>query len=455
MPELNWSRFEELPGDPRANFELLWRGVVRLNFARYGNFQARAQQPGVEFHLQLDQNCPLGDAGRWFGWQTKWWDLGSGTAIGSNRRNDVKDSQAKTRSHLPQLTDWILCTRRPFTPRDEKWFHDLIPGFKLDHQVADDLANLLCGDADLLRETYFGDLVVTPARLEELQNSAVAEVQERWFPEVHQATEAEETVRRMLAEPESWADLNAVGTEISTLIGVVERDVRAAPLTTVLQTELDLLIGTANAVRQLLAEAHEHLSPGGDRTWRELGEATVPPPPPTTPPVLRRLRAANHPAALPCNNLVVHTRRAAKLAGRIFGELAVRIAVVQGNAGFGKTQLAAKLTCANEFRHSGVLLYGRRLGARGDLDQLAQQVTLAGKKVETFEALLAAVDAAAARAQCRLPVVIDGLNEAENPSDWKPLLQKLLLMLAKYPSRPRRLHRAVGIRFSCNSAISD
>ncbi len=50
-----------------------------------------------------------------------------------------------------------------------------------------------------------------------------------------------------------------------------------------------------------------------------------------------------------------------------------------------------------------------------------------------MEALLAAVDAAGQRAQKRLPIFIDGLNESEDPEAWKPLLAALETTLAKYP----------------------
>jgi hypothetical protein len=50
-----------------------------------------------------------------------------------------------------------------------------------------------------------------------------------------------------------------------------------------------------------------------------------------------------------------------------------------------------------------------------------------------MEALLAAVDAAGQRARRRLPVVIDGLNESEDPRAWKPLLASLEASLASYP----------------------
>ncbi|GAA1435938.1 hypothetical protein GCM10009641_33360 [Mycobacterium cookii] len=437
MTELDWSRFEDLPGDQTANFELLWRGAVRHTYGRFGRFQARSQQPGVEFHLKLERGCPLGDAGDWFGWQTKWWPgLQPGRTITASRKNDVEDSLDKTKTHLPGLTDWVLCTRRPFAPTDEPWWDSLSGSapFKLDHQVADDLANLLTGDAELFRQTYFGDLVLTPDRLEVLQERALADVQERWFPQVHQTSPAETKLRRMLAEPDAWEDLKLFGTEITSLTAIIESDVDSEPLEASIQEELDVLLGTAETVRQLLADAHEHLTPGGDHTWRELGEAIVPDPPPAIPPVLRKLRAANHPAALACANLVFHTRDAAALAKSVFGHLAVRCVTVTGDAGYGKTQLAAKLASPSESRPAGMLLFGRQLRSRDSLDDLAARVSVNGRRVETFEALLAAVDAAAARAQCRLPVVIDGLNEAEDPREWKSLLAQAELVLKDYPS---------------------
>ena len=437
MTELDWSRFENLPGHQAANFELLWRGAVRHTYGKYGNFQARANNRASSFTSSSTRNCPLGDAGDWFGWQTKWWPgLRAGPPDRRTRKSDVEDSLDKTKTHLSGLTDWVLCTRRPLAPIDEPWWNGLTTSapFELDHQVAEDLANLLTGDAELFRQTYFGDLVLTPDRLEALQEGALADVQERWFPEVHQTSPAEMTLRRMLAEPDAWKDLEVVGTEITTLTAIVESNVEAAPLETSVQAELDVLLETAETIRHLLADAHEHLTPGGDHTWRELGEATVPAPPTPVPRVLRKLRAANHPAALACANLVFHTREAAALAKSVFGELAVRCVTVTGDAGYGKTQLAAKVASPTESRPAGVLLFGRQLRSRDSLDDLAERVSVNGRRVETFDALLAAVDAAAARAQCRLPIVIDGLNEAEDPREWKALLARAQVLLKDYPS---------------------
>jgi hypothetical protein len=433
MPALNWNTFEALPGDARDNFERLCRAATAYAYARYGRFAARAQQPGVEFHLNIDRpGCALGDPGRWYGWQSKWWDVQPGRAIRTTRRNDVLDSIEKTKQHVPGITDWVLWTRRPLTDGDQEWFYGLQAGMQLHLWTEAELDGLLIGDAALLREAYFGSLILTPERLIDQQARAAAEAGERWTPEVHQASPAERRLRRMLAEPEAWDDLQDNGREIgrwATAVGETTTRLDAA-----LASDVETIIIASREVAEVLKEAHGQLWDGRSTTLVGVGRRTVPPAPPAKPLVLRRLRARQHPAALPLTNLIAHVREAAALAEHVEGLLMTRFAVVTGDAGFGKTQLAATLSAPTGTRPAGVLLYGRRLTTRGTLDDLAGQLTVAGAPVATFEALLAAVDAAAARAGCRLPIVIDGLNEAEAATTWAPLLRRLLVTLERYPS---------------------
>jgi hypothetical protein len=82
MPALNWNIFENLPGAATNNFEMLCRAIMRRQYGQFGDFRALANQPGVEFHLRLNSVCALGEPGRWYGWQCRWYDLPSGTDIG-------------------------------------------------------------------------------------------------------------------------------------------------------------------------------------------------------------------------------------------------------------------------------------------------------------------------------------------------------------------------------------
>src|SRR5438552_11919653 len=123
MPPLDWERFRALRGDPPHNFELLCRGAIRRTYGSKGEFRSTAQQPGVEFHLRLTASAgELGDPPRWWGWQCRWYDLPGGNQIGSTRRGKIIEAIRKTEKWLPDITDWVLFTRRALTPTDQDWF---------------------------------------------------------------------------------------------------------------------------------------------------------------------------------------------------------------------------------------------------------------------------------------------------------------------------------------------
>lgn len=433
MPELNWDTFRALPGDARGNFERLCRASAFHAYHRYGRFAATAQQPGVEFHLNIDgPGCSLGDRGRWYGWQCKWWDLPSGTAMGATRKKDVLASISATKRHVPGITDWVLWTRRPLTHGDQEWFYGLDAGMRLHLWTEDNLDQLLVGDAALLREAYFGDLILTSDRLAHAHQRAAAAAGDRWTPEVHQPSDAERHLRRMLAERDPWEHLKNAGSDINRFAAAVTE--ASATLDEPLASDVAAIVATGGAVAQLLDDAYQQLRAGDATMLASVGREPTPGPPPASPVVLRRLRGRQHPAAPSLTNLIAFIREALPLVEDVQAYLTTSLAVVAGDAGYGKTQLAAQITASTAARPAGVLLYGRHLTRQGTLDDLARQFTVGGTQIDSFEALLAAVDAAAARARCRLPVVIDGLNEAEDPIAWPPLLRTLLVMLERYPS---------------------
>lgn len=163
---MNWDTFEGLPGATESNFEALCRALIRRHYARYGVFRALAAQPGVEFHLKLQTRCPtLGEPGRWYGWQCRWYDLPGGRAIGPGRREKIRKAIATTEKVLPDLTDWILWTRRPLTSSDQAWFYGLKTQMRLQMWTSSEVEEHLSGDAEILRSTYFGELVLTPDAL--------------------------------------------------------------------------------------------------------------------------------------------------------------------------------------------------------------------------------------------------------------------------------------------------
>jgi len=431
MPGLNWKVFGGLPGSAQLNFELLCRGIARHNYGSYGVLRALANQPGVEFHLKLERRSDaLGDTNRWWGWQCKWYDLPASGALGSTRRKNIEEGIRKTEAHVPGITDWVLWARQTLTKADQKWFEGLSSKMTLHLWTADEVDNLLLGQASVFRSTYFGDLVLTPDFLRERHEQSVAPIRARWQPEVHHVVDAERGLRRMLGESDSWDALRAVAEEMRAQVHATES---APPVPAPVAPSVSCVVETATLFADALERVADAVRDGDIDLLRDelsaqprvlTAEVSAAP---------RLLRSGNQQAGLYVTNAVAGCRETLHLLSEVEQAFSSRVVALVAPAGCGKTHLAAQLTAATDSRPDGVLLHGRDLHATHTLDDLARRVTVAGQPVQTMELLLAAVDAAGQRARHRLPVVIDGLNESEDPRVWKAQLASLETVLAKYP----------------------
>lgn len=430
MPELNWDIFAELPGDKTRNFELLCRAIIRRHYEQFGDFRALTNQPGIEFDLRLNSSCPLGKAERWYGWQCKCYDLPSGRAIGSTRRRQIVDAIRKTEQRFPEITDWVLWTRFPLTAGDQKWFRGLRTRMCLHLWAAAEVEEHLSGPAEILRSTYFGDLILTPELLNEKHSESVVAIGKRWLPDVHQMVDAERSLRRFLGEDKSWSDLTKGANRLQEGITAVTADLSDLPLD--LEEKVNKLVETANGLVKILNRTYGALT-SGDYEIIQQELATQGDPGQTWKTLLRRLRAKRHPVCLAATNMVADIYDAHKLLADLLNSLNSRIIAVVADAGCGKTHLAGQLTSPTDERPAGMLFHGRNLASRKSLNDLARQVVVNGKPVPSFEALVAAVDTAGRRICRRLPIVIDGLNEAEDPRDWKPQLASLNVLVDQYP----------------------
>lgn len=431
MPALNWDIFTNLPGSTEKNFELLCRGIVRQKFGSYGVFRALANQPGVEFHLRLDRRCdPLGDESRWWGWQCKWYDLPASGMLGATRRQQIKDGLRKTEAHVPGLTDWVLWTRRTLTKRDQQWFTGLSSRMRLHLWTSEEIDNLLNGQAAVLRSTYFGELVLTPDILKDIHSQAVAPIRTRWQPDVHHVRDTERELRRMLGEIEAWDVLRALSDELRANAQAVGT---APPVPASLEPFVTEVVAVSQEFASTLDRIAEGIRSGDLDLLRDELSSQLHALPENVASAPRHLRSGNHRAGLCATNAVADCHETVRVLGDVEDAFSSRLVAVLAPAGCGKTHLAAQLTTGTTTRPNGVLLHGRVLHETHSLDDLAGHVSIGAQPVPSMESLLAAVDAAGQRARHRLPVIIDGLNESEDPRTWKPLLASLEAMLAKYP----------------------
>ena len=431
MPYLNWDSFQKLSGAPTYNFEQLCRILVRRSYARFGTFRARAQQPGVEFHLKLDTACTLGDPGRWYGWQCRWYGLASGRPLGSARRKKIEKAITTTEKELPGLTDWVLWTKYKLTKSDQEWFFNLPTQMNLILWAEDEIEEHLQGEAEIYKRTFFGDLILTDEELSILHSQSTARVKERWNPALHQVVDAERTVLKKLGRSTAWTELKEAANRLEE--GCSALDSFAGKLPNKLETDVEQLTGIARAFYSSLSSALSSVESGDFEILSDILSQLPSTPKGELAVIPRKLRSRQHPAGFTVTNLLSDIRTGARLLEQLGSDLNERQVAIIADFGRGKTFLAAQITSRQGNTPEGILLHGGDLGGSHSLDDLAGQVVIQGHRISTMEALLAAVDAAGRRASRRLPIVIDGLNEAEDPRKWKALLASVDEALRKYP----------------------
>ncbi len=405
---------------------------MQLHYGRFGQFKALSNQPGVEFHIKLTKACPLGDSPQWFGWQCKFHRRTSSGDLTSASRKDIESSLRTTENSLPGITDWILWTPYTLSKNDQDWFYALHTKMKLTLWAEEELDTHLNGDGLLLRSTYFGELIITPRNLEEQHRVAVQPIRERWLEPVHQPVDAERTIRRMLGEPGSWEQLIAVGERLSKAIDAMSLNKDGAA--TELKKMIEPFVTACSAFADTLLRFHEILASGDlevilqklseRKTLIGMDVKSMP----------RRLRTLSLSISLDATNALSDMRIAQELLNEAEEFLGVGLVALLADAGGGKTQLAAQLTAPQEGRPAGVLLRGCDLHRGQTLDDLVHHFSISGNPLTSMTKLLASLDSAGKRAGCRLPVLIDGLNEAENPKDWKSALAELNEIVKRYPN---------------------
>ena len=434
MPEANWELFSELPGAADENFEKLCRALVRRHYGRYGRFKQLANQPGVEFHLELTESCDLGAPPRWIGWQCKWYELANGQDLGAARKQKIVEGMEKTRKHVPGVTDWKLWTHHTLTKGDQEWFFalekDRFPELKLELLTATDIEDLLVGPGALLRETYFGELVLTPALLAEQHRLATAPLKRRYQQEVHVVVGAEAKVLRHLGGQAAWDSLE----KLSSALKANCRDIASLTeqLKVELKAEVDSLLARATGLAGLLDDLHTALGRGDFDSVRQMLAAN-PPQPVRYARLLSKLRGARSGGAPLTANLVADIHAVSSALLSLERSIGVRAVAVLAAAGEGKSELAVKVTQPDGDLLGGVLLLGKNLHAGQGLDDLVSAFKISGRPAESFDRLVEAVDAAGQRAGKRIPIVIDGLNEAEDPRNWKDELARAEELLEDFP----------------------
>ena len=119
---IDWSKLEPYHDDKRRSFEELCYQIAKGLYGEIGRFTPiddTGGGDGVEFYLTLPN-------GEQWGWQAKFYYPNLRLSV-SNRKASIRNSLKVACQNHPNLTKWILCTPTKFTKQEQTWFEADLP----------------------------------------------------------------------------------------------------------------------------------------------------------------------------------------------------------------------------------------------------------------------------------------------------------------------------------------
>lgn len=432
MPDLDWKTFATLPGAADRNFELLCHGAVLRTHGHAGTLRSRLGQPVVEFHMKLERDAPgLGMAGEHIGWQCKWW--WPSNALTSSRKTKITSALTLQPKHLSGLDRLIIWTPLPLTESGERWIFKQPANTTVELWHGDHLTSLLDGEGQLLRSAYFGEAIVLPDGATARYEQSRAALHDRFLPPLHLPSDAERGVAAILGVRSAWASLGQ--QRLRQQHARLERELVSRSVTPPLR--LAELLTVAEQLGETSEDSDDAMQQRGYRDAREVASEKL-----QSIDTSELIGEDGASAALDADITAKGLETARTLANAVadvIGELdqlvhytAFPLVAVLADAGHGKTHLAASVAGPRDDGVPGALVVARRFRTRAVTE--GNLVEVAGYGDLDIDRFLAGLDAMGERAERRVPLVIDGLNESASPEQWRDELAALQARLARFPN---------------------
>lgn len=203
MATVDWSKLQPYHHTQERSFEELCYQIAKGLYGSEGTFTSvddTGGGDGVEFYLTL----PNGDD---WGWQAKFYNPEPRLSV-RNRKQSIKDSlEESCKKHL-NLKKWILCTPTNFTTAEQAWFKNTllkcVPDgmqVKLEHWQESDFLDWLSQPRfSGKRHYFFGELVLTLDWCQIQLEKQLKTIGDKFNPLLHTESDVDDAIHQFLGD---------------------------------------------------------------------------------------------------------------------------------------------------------------------------------------------------------------------------------------------------------------
>lgn len=470
---INWA-FLKNHGDERLEFEHFCFHVASCMFEDYGKIEYFYNTPGSEFYIELKKPLTFGgktyNQGDVLGWQAKYWRGAkddSNSPLDADHKKELRKGFEVSISYRPNLKLWIVCTPGSFVQKEwDKLVTDLRTincscDFASWHrEIFEDFYLKNSSQFNGIFKYYFGEKFIGLNKLFEISCTTLEVLKRKYDVELHTASDFESSLLSVVDENVASQKINGF---ISRLKKHADNDRKMPILNTydwgysklsnrfinyyqedfVLRYRLidkiyslyynrDNIVSKAEELLslideycnnrqirvQIVNEEFQQIYSQGHDEYGELNDYLTE--------LARRARALESVLTKDYNFSKENLSSFLLLLSRKYFQ-------VFAKPGYGKTHLACSLTDNMLKRNKPVLFFmGSSFRNCYSFQSLVlERLGLNGSM--SFSDMLDCLDFLAKVHHCKLPIIIDGLNEtAPNEERWKEELPALKVLLDKH-----------------------
>lgn len=210
---INWA-FLKNHGDERLEFEHFCFHVASCMFEDYGKIEYFYNTPGSEFYIELKKSLTFGgktyNQGDVLGWQAKYWRGAkddSNSPLDADHKKELRKGFEVSMSYRPNLKLWIVCTPGSFV---QKEWDKLVADLRTINSSCDFASwhreifeDFYLKDSSLFNgifKYYFGEEFIGLNKLFEISRTTLEVLKRKYDVELHTASDFESSLLSVVDE---------------------------------------------------------------------------------------------------------------------------------------------------------------------------------------------------------------------------------------------------------------
>ena len=470
---INWA-FLKNHGDERLEFEHFCFHVASCMFEDYGKIEYFYNTPGSEFYIELKKPLTFGgktyNQGDVLGWQAKYWRGAkddSNSPLDADHKKELRKGFEVSMSYRPNLKLWIVCTPGSFVQKEwDKLVADLRTincscDFASWHrEIFEDFYLKNSSQFNGIFKYYFGEKFIGLNTLFEISCTTLEVLKRKYDVELHTASDFESSLLSVVDENVASQKINGF---ISRLKKHADNDRKMPILNTYdwgysklsnrfinyYQEDFELRYRLIDKIYSLyynrdniVSKAEELLSLIDEYCNNRQIRVQI------VNEEFQQIYSQGHDEYGGLNDYLTELARRARVLESVLTKdddfskenlysflllLSRKYFQVFAKPGYGKTHLACSLTDNMLKRNKPVLFFMGSSFRNCDSFQSLVLERLGLNGSMSFSDMLDCLDFLAKVHHCKLPIIIDGLNEtAPNEERWKEELPALKVLLDKH-----------------------